>query len=359
MIKTKLIIKSLAGGGAERIILNFLKKFNEMHGEENIELLVLLKEGELLNNDLPKNIKYCYKPLGKIHRFFCLIKLFLNRKSIALNFLEDENETTVVSFLEGWGDMILHSYSSPNILKKVSWLHCDYTLYHKFNPVRLLFKRYASKSDVINCVSKSVKAAIDSEFSDKDIRVVYNFIDFDDIDTKVTGSLNCFSNDDINVLSIGRLVPQKNLFFLLNAFQLVVQSLSNTKLHILGDGDLRKELEAKTKELNLSSKVIFHGFNSNPYPMVRDCDIVALSSLSEGLPTVVIEAAYLKTKLVSTKCGSDELLSLFDYPDTIDFSVELFAEALIDEISSKRVDLEKGLFEQNFSFNSMLEGMKS
>ena len=102
MTKTKLIIKSLAGGGAERIILNFLKKFNEVHGEENIELLVLLKEGELLKSDLPKNIKYCYEPSGKFHRFYCLFKLFFHRKSIALDFLEGNSKTIAVSFLEGW-----------------------------------------------------------------------------------------------------------------------------------------------------------------------------------------------------------------------------------------------------------------
>lgn len=357
MTKIKIIIKSLAGGGAERILLNFLKEFNSKFGEKNIELLVLLKEGELINDDLPKNISFCFEPVNKFSKLVCLARLFLFRQSIAKKFLQDSQEIIAISFLEGWGDMILHSYSSSNVLKKISWLHCNYDSLKRFNLTRLLFDRYAAKSNTINCVSRSVLNSIDGKFVNARHNVVYNFIDFDGIDAKLAQKTTVLSKDSINILFVGRLVEVKNLFFLLEAFKLTTQRTSNVVLNILGDGYLMEGLKTKVEELNLKGKVKFHGFSDNPYPMIRDCDILALSSWNEGLPTVLIEAAYVNTKAISTKCGSDELLNLFDYPNAIDFSAAEFANALISEINQKRNQIGKAIFLENFSFEAMLNGM--
>ena len=109
MRKKIIVIKSLNGGGAERIILNFTKKFNEKYGAHKLKLVCLLKEGELLNQELPPNIDFVYKPKNRLDKYISLIKLIIFRKKIAQKYCLSDEPYSLISFLEGWSDMIIHS----------------------------------------------------------------------------------------------------------------------------------------------------------------------------------------------------------------------------------------------------------
>ncbi|CCQ10301.1 Glycosyl transferase, group 1 [Pseudoalteromonas luteoviolacea B = ATCC 29581] len=358
MNKKVILIKSLNGGGAERILLNFANVFNERFGEDNLRIVSLLEEGELLNQALPSNIEFVYTPTSRLHKYWCLIKLVLFRKQIAKQFCQEQEDYELISFLEGWSDLIIHALPSDPHCKRISWLHCGFDLYKKWNPVHRFFLKYGTQSNVVNCVSNYVKNSIPEI---ENTRTVYNFIDIDYIQTKaVEEPLDdemFLDKSKKHLVAVGRMVYQKNFEFLLRAFKAFTQHNPDAVLHLLGDGELRTSLEALTQKLGLTNSVNFVGFVDNPYKYIKNADLVCMTSHFEGLPTVVIESAILGTPVIATQCGAQELLTLFGYPDEIEFDEATYAKAIDKTLSTEYPPLERKLFEKHFSFDNFLSNM--
>jgi glycosyltransferase involved in cell wall biosynthesis len=111
------------------------------------------------------------------------------------------------------------------------------------------------------------------------------------------------------VVGIGRLERQKDFPTLVRAVGLLRHERP-LRLIILGEGDERPALEALVRELGLQDDVALPGFVDNPYAFLSRAGVFALSSIYEGLPTVLIEALALGTPVVSTDCrtGPREIL---------------------------------------------------
>jgi glycosyltransferase involved in cell wall biosynthesis len=111
------------------------------------------------------------------------------------------------------------------------------------------------------------------------------------------------------VVGIGRLEPQKDFETLIRAIALVRQERA-VRLLILGEGGERAALESLVREVGLGEDVALPGFVENPYQYLARAAVFALSSVYEGLPTVLIEALAVGTPVVSTDCqnGPREIL---------------------------------------------------
>jgi glycosyltransferase involved in cell wall biosynthesis len=79
---------------------------------------------------------------------------------------------------------------------------------------------------------------------------------------------------------------------------------TNARLMILGEGDLRPELERLVGSLGLQARVFMPGFVPNPYAYMAKADLFVLSSRFEGLPTVLIEALACGCRVASCDCPS-------------------------------------------------------
>jgi glycosyltransferase involved in cell wall biosynthesis len=102
---------------------------------------------------------------------------------------------------------------------------------------------------------------------------------------------------------VGTLKAPKDHATLIRAFALLPESLS-AKLIILGEGQLRGELEDLIRELGLQDKVHLPGFMIDPSPWFRSADLFVLSSLYEGFGNVIVEALECGVPVVSTDCPS-------------------------------------------------------
>jgi len=93
--------------------------------------------------------------------------------------------------------------------------------------------------------------------------------------------------------NVARLETRKGHQFLLDAFKNVVeeQKYGQVKLLIIGEGNKRKYLESYVKELNLGDKVIFIGYREDVEKLMALMDIFVLTSLREGLPRILVQAA--------------------------------------------------------------------
>jgi glycosyltransferase involved in cell wall biosynthesis len=102
---------------------------------------------------------------------------------------------------------------------------------------------------------------------------------------------------------VGRLVPIKNHDLFLQAAVKVRERLPNACFAIIGDGELRAELEATTARLGLTDCVRFVGWVREVAPVYSDLDALVISSRNEGTPVSVIEALSARCPVVTTAVG--------------------------------------------------------
>jgi glycosyltransferase involved in cell wall biosynthesis len=143
------------------------------------------------------------------------------------------------------------------------------------------------------------------------------------------------------ILAVGRLTRQKDFQTLIKAFSLLDETIV-AKLVILGEGELRQELEKLAATLNISERVVMPGFVSNPYAWMRAADLFVLSSAWEGLPTVLIEAMACGTPVVSTDCpsGPAEILEAGKWGRLVPVGdAERLSRAISETLAGQSVDV--------------------
>ena len=103
--------------------------------------------------------------------------------------------------------------------------------------------------------------------------------------------------------------PQKNIFDVLHAFKVTRDCLNLYKtpitccLEIIGDGELRPEIETWITENNLQNVIILHGWQDHVAPIMKNWNCFVLTSLWEGLPCAIIEARCLKLPVITYAVG--------------------------------------------------------
>jgi glycosyltransferase involved in cell wall biosynthesis len=105
------------------------------------------------------------------------------------------------------------------------------------------------------------------------------------------------------IVTVGRLVRQKGLPVLLDAFAQVARRRS-CQLVMLGDGEERAALARQAARLGIADRVVMPGFRRNPFAVMARGRAFVLSSLWEGFGTVLIEAMACGVPVVSTDCPS-------------------------------------------------------
>src|SRR5437867_5817808 len=102
---------------------------------------------------------------------------------------------------------------------------------------------------------------------------------------------------------VGRLVPIKDHRTFLEAAALACKAHPTMRFAIVGDGELRPQLEALTEELGLGNRVYFAGWRKDLASVYADLDLVVISSRNEGTPVSLIEGAAAGKPVVATRVG--------------------------------------------------------
>lgn len=145
-----------------------------------------------------------------------------------------------------------------------------------------------------------------------------------------------FTGSSPMILSAGRLTRQKDFGTLIQAFK-ILRELVDARLVVLGEGELRPELEDLVRELGLESAVELPGFVDNPFKYMARSDVFVLSSQWEGFGNVLVEAMAVGTSVVSTDCptGPAEILADGKYGRLVDVgNAPQMAEAIADVLGS-------------------------
>lgn len=178
------------------------------------------------------------------------------------------------------------------------------------------------------------KLAGDYLFKHKDYYLINNAIDAKrfkyDQSTRIKIRKELGIEDDCFLIgNVGRLCPQKNQKFLIDVFSLVCEKV-NSKLLIIGDGELKKELEVHITELGLDGKVILLPSTNRIEDYYQAMDMFVLPSLYEGLGIVNIEAQACGVKTIV----SDKVPEIAKISDLLSFvklnaSEQTWANAII------------------------------
>ncbi len=115
-------------------------------------------------------------------------------------------------------------------------------------------------------------------------------------------------NNEFAVVHIGRFHAQKNHVFLLDVFKELLKSIPNAKLFLVGDGELRKDIEAKVADLNIVDSVKILGIRSDVPELLQGMDLMLFPSFFEGLPGVVLEAQAAGLPCIISDTITDEVL---------------------------------------------------
>lgn len=106
------------------------------------------------------------------------------------------------------------------------------------------------------------------------------------------------------VVAVGRLTRPKGFDVLIDAHARVLRLGCPHRLVLVGQGELANELAAQARELGVKDTVMFAGFQSNPFPFMRQATVFAMSSRFEGQPLALAEAMTCGSAIVSTDCPS-------------------------------------------------------
>ncbi len=171
-----------------------------------------------------------------------------------------------------------------------------------------LIKKNYPYADVVVAVSAGVKNDLfwTTGIAKEKIRVIYNPVVTPELFTKAEEHLDnpwFVPSAPPVIMGLGRLTAQKDFALLIRSFAQVRKSCP-ARLMILGEGEERPKLEALVQDLGLQADVALPGFMENPYKYLRRAAIFVLSSRWEGLPTVLIEALAVGTRVVATDCPS-------------------------------------------------------
>lgn len=102
---------------------------------------------------------------------------------------------------------------------------------------------------------------------------------------------------------VGRLEPVKNPLALVEALALVVKQGVDAELSIVGDGSQKQLLIDRAAELQISDRVIVHGFQDKPDQYVRRCHVYVQPSISEGFGLALVEAMGCAVPVIATAVG--------------------------------------------------------
>ncbi len=103
--------------------------------------------------------------------------------------------------------------------------------------------------------------------------------------------------------NVAALVPHKGQRYLVDAAHLVVQQMPDARFVILGDGELREHLEKQVREHHLEKHVLLPGFRMDVLGCIKGFDLFAMSSVTEGLGTSLLDAMACSRPIVATRAG--------------------------------------------------------
>lgn len=253
------------------------------------------------------SFKLFRKSFSKIFKFD-IFKFRLNkwRKRIS-----NDNFDCVIAFAEGY----LTEFVSGITGKKIAWIHMDYK---RLQPIlKINEENFYEKFEKIIIPSKfSVNSFIDvyPKLSNKVVNIP-NLLNQKNITNNSESTIPLdkkFKTNKFTIISVGRICYEKRFYEIPEIAKYLKDNSLDFYWYILGDGSETEKriLLDNIKKFDVNNEVILLGNKSNPYPYIKNSDLLVCLSFSETFSYVVYEAKTLGVPIILTDVGSvDEIIS--------------------------------------------------
>ena len=360
-----IIIHSLKGGGAERLVVNLLKGLSR----RDFSITLLLYEG-IFDYPLPENVEVITLHIRSSKNVLKFTKGFILKIISIARLIRKDKPDIIFSLLSGTNLIAI-------LAKMLSGAHSKVIVSERNHPsislknemygriTRFLMKYFYLKAERTIAVSCGIKKDLVENFKlpSEKIEVIYNPVDIEEIETLSIEEINHpWFNDEIPIIiSVGRLTKQKGYSYLIKAFSLVRQSL-RCRLLIIGRGEEEGNLVNMVNVLDLRNDTEFLGFQKNPFKYMEKSSLFVLSSLYEGFSNVIVEAMAVGLPVISTDCpsGPSEIIEhgkngILVRPEEEAALAQAILNVLTNDELRKKLSSEAKIRAQYFAFDRMIE----
>ena len=302
-MKLTLVISSLGGGGAERVMALLANEW--VHRDNEVTLITLASDRSdkyPLNSavhrialDLAGNSAHVLAAIGNnIVRIRALRRaIATSRPDVVISFVAESNVRALIAALG------LHV---PVIVSERTFLNG-----HRVHRAQRMLRRWSYRWATA-IVAQTDRCAAELEaLLGRQVDVIANPVSIEPHSDDVACG-NATAGHTL--LAVGRLSPEKGFDLLIDAFACIAERHPDWNLVILGEGRLRNDLARKAAEQNLGERISMPGFDAHARKAMRRADLFVLSSRYEGFPNVLLEAMTEGAACVSFDCetGPRELI---------------------------------------------------
>lgn len=275
MINLAICISSLRAGGAEKLVVDLLKKFDL--DKYDITLIIIeSKYHTFLEAEVSKlDIKVIYLNKQEGFSFKTILKLNKIYKNIKPNIIFAHLGGAIYSLYYKLfrKTILIHTIHSDPKFEYQGFKKSIFKLLYKFNIIKPI------------AVSNEIASSLKREYClNKDIKIINNGVD-----------LSIFTTNDLRsevkvIGHVGRFVDVKNHITIIKTFNELLKLYPDLKLILVGDGPLFADIQTLTLDLNINQNIEFIGYCKDVKKYLEKIDIFILPSIYEGLPLSLIES---------------------------------------------------------------------
>ncbi|APF22817.1 glycosyltransferase family 4 protein [Clostridium butyricum] len=288
--------RTMGIGGTEKVVMQLCRYFNNKFNK-----IIVCSNGGIHEDELQKlGIKH-YKiddieDKNPIIIFKTLISLYKIIKNENIDIVHTHHRMAAF-------------YSE--ILNKLINFKFIHTAHNTFHNKKTLTKFALNNAEIIAVGEKVKENLLELYELDMDqINVIYNGIEKYTGEISVVPEIKKFKDEGYFIVgNIGRLSKQKGMEYYIKAIPESIKKYQKIKFYIIGDGEDKLELIKLAKELRIENNVIFLGYRNDVINIIKQLDLIVLSSLWEGLPLTPIEAfSEGKTIIATDVDGTSEIV---------------------------------------------------
>ena len=304
-IKVMHVIHDMGPGGAERVVLNYMIKFDRSLFDPMVCILFRLLPHEQREME-EKGIHYIHlkKKLGWDTKALFALTSLIKKERVDILHLHNFSASlygTLAAFISTKHPIIFRTEhnivtTSGNLMSRIKrFAHYLMGAFHKN----------------IIAVSNEVRRshADNYMFLKNKYITIYNGIEESEYDRSINFEKFRqefeFEKGSIVIGNVASMYPQKSHEVLLEAAKLVLHAIPEARFLLVGDGPRRSELQSMVSNSGLENKIIFTGLRSDVPDLLNFMDIFVLSSSWEGFPMTILEAMASGTPVVVTNVGGN------------------------------------------------------